>query len=537
LPASAAAGSLRAVIGGILGQKYQLSRLLGRGGMGAVYEAERVDTGERVAVKVLHGHLVIPGGDGPRRFRREAAAVRAIRGEHIPRVIDAGADRATGQLYLVTELLDGEDLQRLLDRVGPLSVGGALAIAAQALLGLCDAHAAGVVHRDIKPANLFLSRADGGALRVKLLDFGIAKVDGVALAAAPTADPSALSLTSSGSFLGSPLYMSPEQIQNSREVDHRTDLWSLGCVLYAALSGRAPHQHLTSLGQLLVAICVSKPPPLLDVAPWVPPEVAAVIHRALQLDPEARFPTAAAMLEAVRALGRAETIVEDMLTSSGRRPRDPGESSSREEPLSPGQPGQRSTGIPFSPAGGSPRVVVVSGRDRVSGEEATMEVISPRGWSGSSGIAGSGVIAGSSGALDRSGLVTLDSEPDHGVVDVARSGVPVLGVRQGARMVTVDPRRYLGERTELWTFSLDVHRHVTSLVSRIWKSLRRAGAQVAPMSYGVEWALHEPRTGRTLELGSAPSGERKTLEEAGIRAGTILWVVRPGAGEGAAEPR
>jgi serine/threonine-protein kinase len=177
------------VIGETLDHKYRIVRLLGRGGMGTVYEAERLgDGGARVAVKVLHSHLLDPGGEARRRFEREAAVARSIRSPHVARVLDAGRDTATGQLYLVTELLEGEDLQQRLDRAGPLLPEGAIRVALQALAGLCDAHATGVVHRDIKPANLFLARGEGGAITVKLLDFGVAKirVDPLVFSAGPS---------------------------------------------------------------------------------------------------------------------------------------------------------------------------------------------------------------------------------------------------------------------------------------------------------------------------------------------------------------
>ena len=475
------------MIGETLGQRYRLLRLLGRGGMGSVYEAERTDTLEHVAVKVLHSHLQVPGAAEPRRFRREATAVQVLRSEHIVRVLDVGADEATGHQYLVTERLDGDDLQTLLDRIGPLSLGGALAIAAQALRGLAEAHAAGIVHRDIKPANLFLARRPDGAMTVKLLDFGIAKVEKGLLGAALTTD-----LTTTGSFLGSPLYMSPEQVQNSRDVDHRTDLWSLGCVLYAALAGRAPHQHLTALGQLLVAICVSPPPPLADVAPWVPREVADLVHAALEIQPAARYPSAAAMLEALRRFAPAEVIVEELLASSG---------SPRVATVS---------SLPPSPARSTPRVVVAPALDRpIRGDEVTEH-------------ASSGVRVDPLGA-------TLGSAPDRTPSrEVARSGVPV-GLKAAGRHITVDPRRILGEKSELWTFSLEVHRHLPSLLSRIWKALRRAGASLPPMTYGTAWVLFEPRTGRTIVDPSRDPEDRPSLEDAGIRPGTVLWILRPGA--------
>ncbi len=471
--------------------------------MGSVYEAEQPGTPQRVAVKVLHSHLLLPGAEEPRRFRREAAAVLAIQSDHIVRVLDVGSDAATGHLYLVTEHLDGEDLQKLLDRVGPLSLGAALGIAAQALAGLCEAHDAGVVHRDIKPANIFLARRPGGALTVKLLDFGIAKVRKGLLGPAHAAD-----LTTTGSFLGSPLYMSPEQVQNSRDVDHRTDLWSLGCVLYAALAGRTPHQHLSSLGQLLVAICVTPPPPLDEVAPWVPREVAELVHGALELRPDARFPTAAAMLAALRRLTPSEELLEEMLVSS----RAAGESGEMGVSTGARRAAANDVGT-RTPALSSPRVVIASSLDRpIHGDELTEHAHRPPR------------------DLDLARSATLSSAPEQPPSPaIARSGVPAVGARAGARQLTVDPRRILGEKNELWTFSLDVHRHLSSLLSRIWKALRRGGAPIPPMTYGTTWVLFEPRTGRIIQDEPDDVAPRPSLEEAGIRPGTVLWVLRPDA--------
>lgn len=484
------------MIGQTLSQRYLLTRLLGQGGMGAVYEAEHGETRERVAVKVLHGHVLEAGEEGPRRFQREAVAASAIRGEHVVRVLDAGTDEASGRPYLVTEYLDGEDLERLLARVGPLTPDAALRIALQALAGLRDAHEARVVHRDIKPANLFLARGEGGTIRVKLLDFGIAKVRGDALSL-----PHGAGLTTTGGFLGSPLYMSPEQVQSSRDVDHRTDLWSLGSVLYAALAGRAPFEHLASLGQLLVTICISPPPRLSDVAPWVPPEVAEVVHRALVIRPDERYPSAAAMLEAIRGLVPSAALREEMLAPSGERAREVIASTMPPSPMEAG------------PSSSSPKVVVALDLDRpIRGDEATEHAARARPvnevWRYEDTLASAGVEA-----EQRSG---------------AGWAVPAVGAKAGGRHITVDPRRVLGDRSELWTFSLDVHKHVSSLISRIWKALRRAGADVPPMTYGTAWVLVEPRTGRTIaELKEGP--ERLSLEEAEIRPGMILWVVKPGS--------
>ena len=193
--------SSAALIGQTLNRKYELVRLLGEGGMGAVYEARATGTQERVAVKVMNSRLLELGGDGIHRFRREARAASAVDSKHIVRVIEFGDDEATGLLYLVMEHLEGEDLQHLVDRRGPLVPDAALRVAAQALIGLQKAHEARIIHRDIKPANLFLARGPDGEITVKLLDFGIAKIKADPLGAVHTTG-----LTNTGGILGSPLY-------------------------------------------------------------------------------------------------------------------------------------------------------------------------------------------------------------------------------------------------------------------------------------------------------------------------------------------
>jgi serine/threonine protein kinase len=305
-------------------------------------------------------------------------------------------------------------------------------------------------------------------------------------------------------------------MQNSRDVDHRTDLWSLGCVLYAALSGRAPQQHLGTIGQLVLATCTAPAPPITSVAPWVPPEVAEAVHRALQIQPEARYPTAEAMLRALRALLPAGSLTAETLAdsarSSGERvaspaPR-PGPSTLRSE-----RPARPTS--PPSSADVSPRIVVTPSSDVPIRGDADTEQAHDRAPSHRAS-------PWSLGEND-----TLRSEPPAQPA-LPRSGVPAVGARAGARTITVDPRRFLGQQSELWTYSLDVHRGLGSLLARVWKSLRRAGAKVPPMTYGAEWVLFEPRTRRVIE--EAPEGAPPLgLEDAGIRPGTILWVVRPDA--------
>ncbi|WP_437942028.1 serine/threonine protein kinase [Sorangium sp. So ce341] len=285
------------MIGTIIDGKYQIRKLLGEGAMGSVYEAEHTGTGRRCAVKVISSADLTRDPKVVSRFQREARAAGAIDTQHITQVLDAGVDRDSKLPFLAMEYLAGEDVHQLIKRVGPLAPDLALRIVAQSCLGLQKAHEASVVHRDIKPHNLFLSWRDAGEILVKLLDFGIAKVKMDRANETEGAD-----LTRTGNLIGSPLYMSPEQARGHKEIDHRTDIWSLGAVLYQALTGRTPYHHITALGELIIAICSDPPPPVQDFAPWVPPEVAAIVHRCLLQAPGQRYQSAQEMFGAIRPL-------------------------------------------------------------------------------------------------------------------------------------------------------------------------------------------------------------------------------------------
>ncbi len=280
----------------IIGGKYRLGKLLGRGGMGEVYEAHHAGTGRRVAVKLLK----VGGADAEQsrelvtRFQREARATGALDSPHIVEVLDAGEDAETGEPFMVMEFLGGEDVTQLLRRMGPLPVQVALKICAQACLGLAKAHEAGIVHRDIKPGNIFLSNLDRGERVAKVLDFGIARTKNAG---------EDTELTRTGSMVGSPHYMSPEQARGLKNIDARADIWSMGVVLFRLLSDRTPHEQGDGgLGELLITICCAPPPSVQSVAPWVPPEVATVVDKALQLDREQRFENAKAMYDAIEPL-------------------------------------------------------------------------------------------------------------------------------------------------------------------------------------------------------------------------------------------
>jgi serine/threonine-protein kinase len=282
--------------GDVVDSKYQIARRLGQGGMGAVYEARHLGTGRRVAVKIISGGLQT-NSELVARFQREARAAGAIESQHVAHVLDTGTDAKSGHPYLVMEFLSGRDLQQTIKDVGPLSPEIALRVVAQAGLGLLKAHDAGVIHRDLKPANIFLAKQDAGDVVVKLLDFGIAKMKMDQFSTVGAA-----SLTQSASMLGSPHYMSPEQAKGAKHIDHRTDIWSLGIVLYEALAGVTPFAEYETIGSLIIAICTAPPPPVQDRAPWVPSSVAAIVHRAIAPDVSDRFQSVADMVGAARAL-------------------------------------------------------------------------------------------------------------------------------------------------------------------------------------------------------------------------------------------
>ncbi|HEX6272679.1 MAG TPA: protein kinase [Polyangiaceae bacterium] len=293
----------------IVDGKYEIVRELSKGGMGAVYEARHVLTRRRVALKLILAETLTRKrpDDALRRFEREARAAGSIESRHVVSVLDTGVDVTTRDHYIVMELLFGDDLRELLRRSGKLPPNLVLSIARQVCIGLRRAHDEGIVHRDIKPANIYLARSDDGHIDVKILDFGIAKLRADPLSASDGND-----LTRSGSVLGSPLYMSPEQATGSRELDARSDIWSLGVVMYEALSGQTPHAN-RALGATLLSICSTPARPVREREPTLSPEVAAVVHKALALEPGQRFATAHEMQRALEALGAGGTVLHESM--------------------------------------------------------------------------------------------------------------------------------------------------------------------------------------------------------------------------------
>jgi serine/threonine-protein kinase len=274
--------------GQLVGGKYQLGQRLGAGGMGVVYEATNTWTGRQVALKLMHPWFSAEP-QTVSRFRREAQSATRIKHPSIVDVLDMGEDARDGALFIVQEFLTGDTLRQHLVEHGPLPVLEAVALLEPIMEGLAAAHDAGVVHRDVKPENVILSVAHGGVTAPKLIDFGVSKI---------TAGDHA-GVLQTDRVLGTPAYMSPEQLRADETIDGRTDVWAIGAVLYEMLSGRRPFAA-ESRGQVWVQILTVDPAPLRDACPEVPSAVAQVVSRALARERESRWPTMRAMLSALR---------------------------------------------------------------------------------------------------------------------------------------------------------------------------------------------------------------------------------------------
>ena len=296
-----------------------LHKLLGTGGMGAVYAGVREGTGEPVAVKVLLAEN--PPEAAKRRFEREARAMASVRHPNLCRAFEFGT-LSGGRLYLVMERLRGEDLGQHMDRRGRLSCRDAVAIVGQAAAGLAEAHAQGLVHRDLKPSNIFLHEPrEGGPAVAKVLDFGLA------VFAAGSAGETRV--TQTGDIVGTPAYMAPEQARGAKTEDARTDVYGLAAVLYAALAGTPPYGVGTTL-EVLVRLLTEEPTPLFELRSDVPAPLRALIMQCLKRDPAARLPdmpnfgAALAALESTLAAGnvirdRKRTVMAEAVTLIGEQ--------------------------------------------------------------------------------------------------------------------------------------------------------------------------------------------------------------------------
>ncbi|AKT43113.1 serine/threonine-protein kinase [Chondromyces crocatus] len=309
--------------GDIVAGKFRLERLVGRGGMGTVWSGRHLRLDMPVAIKFMEAGA----GEAPdarQRFEREARAAAQIRSPHVVQVLDHGVDDDSPP-YIVMELLEGEDLGGRLRRVGRMSLEDFEPILTQAAKGLRRAHESGIVHRDLKPTNIFIAHVDDEEI-VKLLDFGVAKVRWGSLGHE----------TQTGTLLGSPTYMSPEQARGHRTVDHRSDLWSLGVIIFRAITGSKPFTA-DSIAELIIKVCIEPAPLASQFLPGLPPELDAFFVRAFQQDPDRRFQGAMEMAAEFSAIARP---------ASSRSPRGlgvpslppPAASTVEDEPSSPSDP-------------------------------------------------------------------------------------------------------------------------------------------------------------------------------------------------------
>lgn len=269
--------------GTVIGGKYRIERALARGGMGSVWVARHVQLGSEVALKFLDPSLAASAAHRT-RFEREARAAANLKSPHVVHVSDYGFEGAAP--YLVMELLEGEDVGQRLQRVGRMTIPDTARVLVQVGKALRKAHEAGIAHRDLKPANLFIARVDDEEV-VKVLDFGIAKESGAALGDA----------TKTGEVMGSPHYMSPEQVRAEKDLDYRTDLWALGVIVYRMLVGELPFPG-DQLGPVLAKILTAPIPVPTQAAPDLPPTIDGFVARALARDKAQRFQSIGEMVEA-----------------------------------------------------------------------------------------------------------------------------------------------------------------------------------------------------------------------------------------------
>ena len=274
--------------GVVIAGRYTLVRQLARGGMGSVWIARHRDLEIDVTVKFMSPSLVVEA-EARMRFEREAKVAARLRSQHVVQVHDYGVESETP--YIIMELLKGESLSTRIEREGRLDPPTMARLLVQICKALRTAHEAALVHRDLKPGNIFLAQKDEEEV-VKVLDFGIAKSGGMGDAQAST---------ESGVLLGSVHYMSPEQIRSSRTVDHRSDLWSVGVIVYRALTGRLPFPG-QNLGDVLVRVCTDEAPLASLTSPGLPPRLDGFFARALARDPDQRFQSATELSDAFRAI-------------------------------------------------------------------------------------------------------------------------------------------------------------------------------------------------------------------------------------------
>lgn len=290
-------------LGQTIASRYRVDALLGKGGMGVVVRARHVHLDEQVAIKLLLPEmLTVPGM--VTRFLREARAASKIKSEHVVRVTDVDV-LETGIPYMVMEYLDGVSLAAIRRRHGKLEVAEAVRCVLEACEAIAEAHSIGIIHRDLKPANLFLARRSDGTTTLKVLDFGISKIEGL----------NEMEATKTGQIMGSPKYMSPEQMLSAHDVDGRTDIWSLGAILYELVVGRAPFLAETT-PRLCALVLHGSPAAPRELNPELPPDLEAIILRCLERDPAKRFATVADLANILKPFSPDTTLPPLPITSA-----------------------------------------------------------------------------------------------------------------------------------------------------------------------------------------------------------------------------
>jgi hypothetical protein len=305
-------------IGDVIAGKYRVESIVGEGGMGIVFAAHHLMLDQRVAVKVLLVDIA-NGEEIVERFVREAQAAARVRSDHVVRVMDAGS-LESGLPFLVMEYLEGCDLDEVLAKEGPLEPKQLCDYMVQVLAALGQAHAAGIVHRDLKPANIFRRTPDDGPDLVKILDFGISKQE---------SNRAGWKQLTGQTCLGTPAYMSPEQLRSSKNVDARADLWSLGVMMYELLTKTLPFDG-ESPSEIFAAVLEKTPTPIASLRRDVPEALIKIIDRALQKNPDDRFEDAGELALALAPLGSGnwKHLVEETNRSVARIRKAPASSGS-----------------------------------------------------------------------------------------------------------------------------------------------------------------------------------------------------------------
>jgi eukaryotic-like serine/threonine-protein kinase len=392
--------------GDVIANKYRVDQVLGCGGMAWVLRATHLQLSQTVALKFLRFTAT---REGIARFFQEGRAAARVSSEAVTRILDVDT-LPDGSPFLVMEFLDGRDLEKVVSEPGTLDVPTAVDLTIQACEGLAEVHAAGIVHRDLKPANLFLTRKRNGSIRMKLLDFGISK-----FAAGGPFDGHESAVTSTQALMGSPVYMAPEQMRSTKNVDGRADIWSLGVILYELLAGGLSPFQGETLPEVCMRVMRETPAPLEAIRADLPAGLAAVVSRCLEKEPKDRFSSAASLALALAPYASYEGQL--LARRMQRRPSNPPRAYPALPPVT--APPRRSSAPPREPSA-TPRES--SAAPRLARVERAVPA-----WAG---VALAALVVGVSLASFAAG-VSVASRPDSAIASDS-APPPSPGVSMGA---------------------------------------------------------------------------------------------------------